>query len=157
MNKNIWGIICLPVLNFSNNQETIGIHFEKSTNIAITVSTRIESTTAAAGSGSAHTAASATSNLVSTASTLNHTVCWEQIIIQMFNPSKTPLQNKCVPRWWNSTYALIPQNTVQDFLIKFGIKPRIHLWKIRILSLDNLIDQTYQNFNKAEKNWAHLL
>merc|ERR1712051_664505 len=39
----------------------------------LNVSTRIECTTAAAGSGSAHTAASATSNLVSTASTLNHT------------------------------------------------------------------------------------
>ena len=30
-------------------------------------------------------------------------------------------------------------DTVQDFLIKLGIKPRIDLWEISILSLNNVI------------------
>ena len=30
-------------------------------------------------------------------------------------------------------------DTVQDFLIKLGIKPHMHLWEINIFSLNNVI------------------
>ena len=66
---------CLGGVHTRLIEDIIGIHFEKSTNLAITVSTRIESTTATTGSSTAHTATSAASNLASTASPSNHTVC----------------------------------------------------------------------------------
>ena len=46
-------------------------------------------------------------------------------------------------------------DTVQDFLIKFGIKPRMHLWEISIFSLNNAIVRPIKNFNGADKNCAH--
>ena len=45
-------------------------------------------------------------------------------------------------------------DTVQDFLIKLGIKPRMDLWEIRILSL-NVIVRPTKILNRAHKNWAH--
>ena len=45
-------------------------------------------------------------------------------------------------------------DTVQDFLIKLGIKPRMHLWEISILSLNNVIAKPTKIMNKADKNWA---
>ena len=46
-------------------------------------------------------------------------------------------------------------DTVQDFLIKLGIKPRMHLWEISILSLNNVIVRPTKIMNRADKNWAH--
>ena len=55
-------------------------------------------------------------------------------------------------------------DTVQDFLIKLGIKPHMHLWEISrvsvqveisILSLNNVIVRPTKIMNRADKNWAH--
>ena len=46
-------------------------------------------------------------------------------------------------------------DTVQYFLIKLGIKPRMHLWKISILLLNNVIFIPRKIINKADKSWAH--
>ena len=46
-------------------------------------------------------------------------------------------------------------DTVQDFLIKLGIKPGMHLWEISILSLDNVIVRSTKIMKRADKNWAH--
>ena len=45
--------------------------------------------------------------------------------------------------------------TVQDFLIKLGIKPRMHVWEISIFSLNNVIVRPTKIMNRADKNWAH--
>ena len=49
----------------------------------------------------------------------------------------------------------IPQYTVQDFLIKLGIKPGTHPLKISILSLYNVIIRSTKIMNRGEKNLAH--
>ena len=49
--------------------------------------------------------------------------------------------------WW--------LETVQDFLIKLGIKPRMHLWEISILSLNSVIVGPTKIMNRTDKNWAH--
>ena len=46
-------------------------------------------------------------------------------------------------------------DTVQDYLIKLGIKPRIHLWEISIFPLNNVIVRPIEIMNRADKNWAH--
>ena len=46
-------------------------------------------------------------------------------------------------------------DTVQDFLIKLGIKPGMQLWEIGILSLNNIIGRSTKIMNRADKNWAH--
>ena len=46
-------------------------------------------------------------------------------------------------------------DTVQDFLIKLGIKPRMHIWEISILSLNNVIIRPTKIMNRADKNWVH--
>ena len=46
-------------------------------------------------------------------------------------------------------------DTVQNFLIKLGIKPRKHLWEISIFSLNNIIVRPAKIMNRADKNWAH--
>ena len=46
-------------------------------------------------------------------------------------------------------------DTVQDFLIKLSIKPRMHLWEISIFSLNNGIVRPTKIMNRADKNWAH--
>ena len=48
-------------------------------------------------------------------------------------------------------------DAVQDFLIKLGIKPHMHLWEIGILSLNNVIVRPTKIMNRADKNWAHVL
>ena len=45
--------------------------------------------------------------------------------------------------------------TVQDFLIKLGIKPRMHLLEISIFSVNNVILRLTKIMNRADKNWAH--
>ena len=45
-------------------------------------------------------------------------------------------------------------DTVQDFLIKLGIKPRMHLWEISIFSLNNVIVRPTKIMNRTDKNWA---
>ena len=45
-------------------------------------------------------------------------------------------------------------NTVQDFLIKLGIKPGMHLWEISIYILNSVIIRTTKIMNRADKNWA---
>ena len=49
--------------------------------------------------------------------------------------------------------------SVQDFLIKLGIKPCMHLWEISILSLDktlfyHMVRPTHI-LNGADKKWAY--
>ena len=51
-----------------------------------------------------------------------------------------------------ATYVL---DTVQDFLIKLGIKPRMHLLEIGIFSLYHVIVRPTKIMNRADKNWAH--
>ena len=46
-------------------------------------------------------------------------------------------------------------DNVQDFLIKLGIKPRMHLWKISIFSLYNVMVRPTKIMNRADKNGAH--
>ena len=45
--------------------------------------------------------------------------------------------------------------SVQDFLIKLGIKSRMHLWKINVLSLNCVIVRPTKIMNRGDKNWAH--
>ena len=45
--------------------------------------------------------------------------------------------------------------TVQDFLIKLGIKPLMYLLEISIFSLNNVILRLTKIMNRADKNWAH--
>ena len=47
-------------------------------------------------------------------------------------------------------------DTVQDFLIKMGIKPRIHLWEISIFSLNNVIVRPTKIMNRPNKKWVQL-
>ena len=44
--------------------------------------------------------------------------------------------------------------SVQDFLIKLGIKPLMHLVEISTLSLNNVIVRLTKIMNRADKNWA---
>ena len=51
---------------------------------------------------------------------------------------------------------------VQDFLINLGIKPRMHLWEISILSLNSVIvrpgsRQTYQNYEQSQQKFGTFL
>ena len=46
-------------------------------------------------------------------------------------------------------------DTIQDFLIKLGIKPRMHLLEIGIFSLYHVIVRPTKIMNRAYKNWAH--
>ena len=46
-------------------------------------------------------------------------------------------------------------DTVQDFLIKLGITPGMHLVEIGILSLNNVIVRPTKIINRADKNWTH--
>ena len=45
--------------------------------------------------------------------------------------------------------------TVQDFLIKLDIKPLMHLLKISVFSLNDVIIRLTKIRNRADKNWAH--
>ena len=46
-------------------------------------------------------------------------------------------------------------DTVQDFLIKLGIKAHMHLLEIDIFSLYHVIIRPTKVMNRADKNWAH--
>ena len=46
-------------------------------------------------------------------------------------------------------------DTVQDFLIQLGIKPRMHLLEMGIFSLYHVIVRLTKIMNRADKNWAH--
>ena len=45
--------------------------------------------------------------------------------------------------------------SVQDFLIKFDIKPLTHLLEISTFSLKKFMDRLTKIMNRADKNWAH--
>ena len=45
--------------------------------------------------------------------------------------------------------------TVQDFLIKLGIKPVMHPLEISTFSLNNVIVKLIKIMKRADKNWAH--
>ena len=45
-------------------------------------------------------------------------------------------------------------DTVQDFLIKLGIKPRMHLFEIGIFLLHHVIVRSTKIMNRADKTWA---
>jgi hypothetical protein len=51
-----------------------------------------------------------------------------------------------------AVYVLEP---VQDFLIKLGIKPRMHLWEF--FSLNYVIVRCTKIMIRADKNWAYFL
>ena len=53
------------------------------------------------------------------------------------------------------TYCHSWVETVQDFLIKLGIKPLMHLLEINTFSLNNVIVRLTKIMNRADKNWAH--
>ena len=44
--------------------------------------------------------------------------------------------------------------SVQDFLMKLDMKPRMHLVKISIFSLNLVIVRLTKIMNRADKNWA---
>ena len=46
-------------------------------------------------------------------------------------------------------------DTVQNFLIKLGIKAHMHLWEISIFSINNVIVRPTKIMNRADKNWTH--
>ena len=46
-------------------------------------------------------------------------------------------------------------DAVQDFLIKLGIKPPMHLLEIYIFALYHVIVSPTKIMNRANKNWAH--
>ena len=48
-----------------------------------------------------------------------------------------------------------PLDTVQDFLIKLGIKPRMHLLEISLFSIYHDIVRPTKIMNMADKNRAH--
>ena len=55
----------------------------------------------------------------------------------------------------NDLVSMARIESVQDFLIKLGIKPLLHLLEISIFSLDNGIVRLTKILNRADKNWAH--
>ena len=57
----------------------------------------------------------------------------------------------------SSDFSVVKIDTVQDFLIKLGIKPHMHLWEISIFSLNNVSFRPTKIMNRADKNWAHYL
>ena len=63
----------------------------------------------------------------------------------------------CVITWIFRLQWIAIVDTVQDFLIKLGIKPCMHLWEINIFSLDNVVVRLTKIMNWADKNWAHYL
>ena len=58
----------------------------------------------------------------------------------------------CSKEQYDTLYLI---ETVQDFLIKLDIKPLMHLLKISIFSLNNVILRLTKIMNRADKNWAH--
>ena len=60
---------------------------------------------------------------------------------------KVPL-NKSVKRLWQV-------ESVQDFLIKLGIKPLMHLLEVSTYTLNNVIVRLTKIMNSADKNRAH--
>ena len=60
-----------------------------------------------------------------------------------------------------SNYYCPPQpsavDTVQDFLIKLGIKPQMHLWKISIFFTTWCHRQTYQNYEQNRQKLGTFL
>ena len=45
--------------------------------------------------------------------------------------------------------------TVQDYFIKLGIRPHMHLWEISISLLNNVIVRPTKIMKIADKKWAH--
>ena len=48
-------------------------------------------------------------------------------------------------------------DTVQDFFIKLGIKPRMHLWEKSIVALNNVIVRPTKIMNRADKKLGTFL
>ena len=69
------------------------------------------------------------------------------MITLFFSPKQHPPKHM-----QNSVYTI---ETFQDFLIKLDIKPLMHLLKISIFSLNNVILRLTKIMNRADKNWAH--
>ena len=63
-------------------------------------------------------------------------------------------------RPWKTYHCILPHSaiyssqldTVQDFLIKLGIKLCMHLWEMSIFSLINVIFRPTKIMNRADKN-----
>ena len=71
--------------------------------------------------------------------------CKPTTIYEMYTRA-TPVLSCCFFR--ASTASL---DTVQDFLIKFGIKPRLHILKISIFSLNRVIVRPTKTMNNLLK------
>ena len=56
---------------------------------------------------------------------------------------------------WPQMHIAYILESVQDFLIKLGIKPLMHLLEISTFSLNNGIVRLTKIMNRADKNWAH--
>ena len=70
----------------------------------------------------------------------------------------TSLLEGAIKESWSSKENLFRAyvvETVQDFLIKLDIKPLMHLLKISMFSLNNVILRLTKIMNRADKNWAH--
>ena len=67
-------------------------------------------------------------------------------------PPRPPAYPSELPRTPPVDYRV---ETVQDFLIKLGIKPLMYLLEISIFSLNNIILRLTKIINRADKNWAH--
>ena len=59
-----------------------------------------------------------------------------------------------MPQFTDSLQFSCNLDTVQDFSIKLGIKPLMHLLEISTFSLNNVIVRLTKIMNIADKNWA---
>ena len=64
-------------------------------------------------------------------------------------------QSETSPTFSDGMY-LFRLETVQDFLIKLGIKPLMQLLEISIFSLNSVIVRLTKIMKRADKNWAHI-
>ena len=51
--------------------------------------------------------------------------------------------------------SIVEVESVQDFLIKLGIKPLMHLLEVSTYTLNNVIVRLTKIMNSADKNRAH--
>ena len=83
---------------------------------------------------------------------------WFCADLSIHTTTKVLLVCKCSVHSVYSTSArtLYIIESVQDFLIKLGIKPLMHLLEIKYFSLNNVMVRFTKIMNRADKNWAHV-
>ena len=80
----------------------------------------------------------------------------ESILIHALQQSRSKVQRRGGGSTLISQISVYTLETAQDFLIKLGIKPLIHLVEISTFSLNNVIVRHTKIMNRADKNWAHI-